>query len=80
MKITIHVPSSSPVLPAESPAIKYKAGAILVSDYTGEVSIFDVSGKKINSGQCTLGYYPVSLYKGIYVVQTTGNNYKLLVN
>ena len=80
MKITIHVPSSSPVLPAESPAIKYKAGAILVSDYTGEVKVFDISGKKIKNGQSTFGYFPVSLSKGIYLIQTSGNNFKLLVN
>jgi hypothetical protein len=58
----------------------YTNGALRINDYTGQVRIDDLAGKRVGEGRMQSGYFPVSLTRGIYVVGTEIGNIKLLVD
>lgn len=58
----------------------YTNGALRINDYTGQVKIDDLTGKRVGEGQMQSGYFPVSLTRGIYVVGVESENLKLMVN
>lgn len=81
MKMMIHTPTgTAEVKSKNSIAPYYTGGAIYIDEYTGSISLYDVSGKRINNGQAVAGYYPATLSNGVYIIQTTEDNYKLLVD
>jgi len=52
---------------------------LVVGDYTGIVKVYTVNGKLVANGQSVFGYMPLSLQKGIYIVDTAVGKTKLVV-
>lgn len=57
----------------------YFNGEIRISNYTGNVRVFDLVGKKVAEGTATNGVLRASLKKGVYIVNTTRGNSKILL-
>lgn len=64
----------------ENQPIYYSQNNLYMSDYTGNIEVYELSGKKVSEGVAVLGAYKVSLRSGIYIVKTTLSNQKIVVN
>lgn len=50
-----------------------------INDYTGFVKVYNVAGSLVAEGQSIFGYMTLKLDKGLYIVNTTLGNAKVLV-
>ncbi len=57
----------------------YSNGKIRISNYSGQVRVFDIVGRKIAEGPAYDGNFPVQLKTGIYIVNTTDGNTKIAI-
>lgn len=57
----------------------YYNGEIRISNYAGNVKVFDLVGKKVAEGPAANGILKVNLKKGIYIVNTTQGNSKIIL-
>lgn len=57
----------------------YTNGEIRIANFTGNVQVFDVTGKSIINQYSSNGVLKINLNKGIYVVNTTIGNTKISV-
>ena len=57
----------------------YANNNLRINDYTGNVKIYNVTGRLISEGQSIFGYMPVKLEKGLYIVNTSIGNGKFIV-
>jgi hypothetical protein len=57
----------------------YSNGKIVISNYSGNVKVFDLVGRKVAEGQAYDGNFPVTLKNGVYIVNTTKGNSKLVL-
>ncbi len=67
---------SRPVIKSEIHAY-YSNGEIRISNYSGNVRVFDLVGRKVAEGQAYNGNFRVNLKNGIYIVNTTKGNTKI---
>lgn len=58
----------------------YANGEIIISNYSGFVRVFDLIGRNVAEGLTTNGILKVNLNKGIYIVNTTEGNAKIVLN
>jgi hypothetical protein len=65
-----------PVMKPEIQAY-YSNGEIRISNYSGNVRVFDLVGRKVAEGPAYDGNFKVNLKKGIYIVNTTKGNTKI---
>jgi hypothetical protein len=59
--------------------VLYNNGQMRISNYSGNVRVFDLVGKKVAEGIVTNENFRVSLKKGIYIVNTNMGNTKIAV-
>jgi hypothetical protein len=57
----------------------YTNGEIIISNYSGYVRVFDVIGRNVAEGAAFNGKLGVNLKKGIYIVNTTEGNAKIVL-
>lgn len=57
----------------------YTNGEIIISNYSGYVRVFDLVGRKVAEGAAFNGKLGVNLKKGIYIVNTTEGNAKIVL-
>jgi len=57
----------------------YSNGQLRILNYTGNVKVFDVLGRKVAEGRAIDGNFPVSLNNGVYIVNTTKGNTKIML-
>ncbi len=57
----------------------YTNGEVRITNYVGNVSIFDVTGKMVASGKVSEGKFNLNIQKGIYIVNTTKGIAKIAV-
>jgi hypothetical protein len=57
----------------------YTNGEIIMSNYTGYVRVYDLIGRNVAEGITTNGILRVNLKKGIYIVNTTEGNAKIVL-
>ena len=69
---------SSPVIKPEIHAY-YSNGEIRISNYSGKVRVFDLLGRKVAEGPAYDGNFRVNLKTGIYIVNTTKGNTKIVL-
>ncbi|HSM47317.1 MAG TPA: T9SS type A sorting domain-containing protein, partial [Draconibacterium sp.] len=55
----------------------YSNGEIRISNYSGNVRVFDLVGRKVAEGPAYDGNFRVNLKSGIYIVNTTKGNTKI---
>ncbi len=55
----------------------YNNGEIRISNYSGNVKVFDLVGRKVAEGSAFNGNLKVNLKKGIYIVNTSSGNTKI---
>ena len=55
----------------------YNNGEIRISNYSGNVKVFDLVGRKVAEGSAYNGNLKVNLKKGIYIVNTSRGNTKI---
>jgi hypothetical protein len=55
----------------------YSKGKIIISNYSGNVKVFDLVGRKVAEGPAYDGNFKVNLKTGIYIVNTTKGNAKI---
>jgi hypothetical protein len=55
----------------------YSNGEIRISNYSGNVRVFDLVGRKVAEGPAYDGNFRVNLKNGIYIVNTTKGNTKI---
>ncbi len=67
---------SRPVMNSEIQAY-YSNGEIRISNYSGNVRVFDLLGRKVAEGPAYDGNFRVNLKTGIYIVNTTKGNTKI---
>ncbi len=67
---------TSPVIKPEIHAY-YSNGEIRISNYSGNVRVFDLLGRKVAEGPAYDGIFRVNLKTGIYIVNTTKGNTKI---
>jgi hypothetical protein len=67
---------TSPVIKPEIHAY-YSNGEIRISNYSGNVRVFDLLGRKVAEGPAYYGIFRVNLKTGIYIVNTTKGNTKI---
>ncbi len=67
---------TSPVIKPEIHAY-YSNGEIRISNYSGNVKVFDLLGRKVAEGPAYDGIFRVNLKTGIYIVNTTKGNTKI---
>ena len=65
-----------PVINSEIHAY-YSNGEIRISNYSGNVRVFDLVGRKVAEGPAYDGNFRVNLKTGIYIVNTTKGNTKI---
>ena len=53
---------------------------MFIGEYTGMVTIYNVTGSLIVNKQAVFGNLPVQLSKGVYIIQTSEGVGKILVN
>ncbi|GAB1451071.1 hypothetical protein MASR2M47_11270 [Draconibacterium sp.] len=59
--------------------VYYSNGEIRISDYSGHVRVFDIVGRKIAEGPAYDGNFPVNLKNGVYIVNTSKGNTKIVL-
>jgi hypothetical protein len=57
----------------------YSNGEIIVTNYSGYVRVFDLLGRNVAEGAAFNGKLSVNLKKGIYIVNTTEGNAKIVL-
>jgi hypothetical protein len=57
----------------------YTNGEIIISNYSGYVRVFDLVGRNVAEGAAFNGKLGVNLKKGIYIVNTTEGNAKIVL-
>ncbi len=57
----------------------YSNGEIRISNYSGQVRVFDIVGRKIAEGPAYDGNFRINLKTGIYIVNTTDGNTKIAI-
>ncbi len=57
----------------------YTNGEIIISNYSGYVRVFDLVGRKVAEGAALNGKLGVNLKTGIYIVNTTEGNAKIVL-
>lgn len=57
----------------------YANGEIRIANYNGRVRVYDLAGKSVANGIAINGQFGVSIQKGIYIVNTTRGNAKVVV-
>jgi hypothetical protein len=57
----------------------YSKGEIIISNYSGNVKVFDLVGRKVAEGPVYNGNLKVNLKNGIYLVNTTQGNSKIAI-
>ena len=57
----------------------YSKGTIRILNYEGDVQVFDLLGRKVAEGFAPNGDLSVNLKEGIYIVNTTKGNSKILL-
>jgi hypothetical protein len=60
--------------------VYYFNGEIRIPDYTGIVRVFDLLGRNVAEGSATNGTLRVNLRDGIYIVNTTRGNSKIVLS
>lgn len=60
--------------------VYYNNGMMFIGEYTGMVTIYNVTGSLIVNKQAVFGNLPVQLSKGVYIIQTSEGVGKILVN
>jgi len=63
----------------ETLKVFYSNQMLRLSDYTGQVKVYNLTGGLVAEGQSVFGYMPVKLSNGLYVVSTSVGNAKLIV-
>jgi hypothetical protein len=66
-------------LAAETIKAYYTNGEIIISNYSGYVRVFDLVGRNVAEGAAFNGKLGVNLKKGIYIVNTTEGNVKIVL-
>lgn len=72
-------PSSANNVKQNSAKAFYNNGTIRLGEYTGNIEIFDTTGKSISKGQAIFGHYAVHLPKGAYLIYTDVQNSSVIV-
>jgi len=57
----------------------YSDGKIIISNYSGAVKLFDLAGRKVAEGTAYDGSFRVNLKNGVYIVNTTLGNSKIVL-
>ena len=57
----------------------YSNGKIIISNYSGNVKVFDLVGRKVAEGPAYDGSFSVNLKDGIYIINTTQGNSKIVL-
>jgi len=57
----------------------YANGEINIANYAGRVRVFDLAGKTVANGIATDGKFRVAIQRGIYIINTTNGNAKVVV-
>lgn len=57
----------------------YKDGNLQIDDFNGAVNVLSLTGKTIAEGNAISGNFRVDLKKGMYIVNTTKGNTKLII-
>jgi len=57
----------------------YNNGMLKIDDYTGTVRVYGLAGNLIAEKQSVFGFAQINLLKGVYIVNTTEGNAKLLI-
>ena len=57
----------------------YSNGVLRTGDYTGLVRVYNISGSRVADVQSVFGYASVQLQQGIYIVNTSEGNVKIVV-
>lgn len=60
-------------------AAYYINGIIRIANYTGNVRVMDLAGKEVATKIASNGKVNLTLHKGIYIVNTSLGNTKLMV-
>lgn len=80
LKIAVaNTPSSVINQYADNINVYYSNSTLHINDYSGIISLYDISGKKISEGQMTFGQLNINLAKGIYIVKLSGVTQKFMV-
>jgi len=68
-------------IPVANNAFKvyYTKGEIIITNYSGYVRVFDLLGRNVAEGAALNGKLSVNLKKGIYIVNTTDGNAKIVL-
>lgn len=70
----LNIPIAAKVLKAF-----YTNGEIIISNYSGYMRVFDLVGRNVAEGAALNGKFSVNLNKGIYIVNTTEGNAKIVL-
>lgn len=81
MKISVSDTQTSLFNPESNSGINawYNNGVLRLSDYTGRVRVYGITGNLITEKQSVFGYTQLDLQKGIYIINTAKGNTKLFV-
>lgn len=81
MKISVSDSPTGLFTPKSTNAINvyYNNGMLKLEEYTGTVRIYGLAGNLIAEKQSVFGFAQINLLKGVYLVNTTEGNAKLMV-